>query len=187
MILLKSGDLSNFTRPHPLGGGPFPPLSKTCRGNPEEGWGHKTYHSAECNEEINYQMHKLSNKAANHFNPHQLGVGVRGGIEAIIHTVRQVMEEHEDAFLMQLDLVNAYNQVDRDQAFKEVEEHFPEMLKWVMTCYRNQVQLIFGNTIIISWAGFHQGDTLVGLLFSLCVHPIIKRINEFGPGLLVNE
>ena len=59
-------------------------------------------------------------------------------MEAIIHSVRQVMEEEEDAYLMQLDLVNAYNQVDRDQVFHEVEEHFPEMLKWVMVCYKNQ-------------------------------------------------
>ena len=129
---------------------------------------------------------ELSKKAANFLSPHQMGVGVRGGIEAIVHTVRQVMEEDKDAFLMQLDLVNAYNQVDRDHAFKEVEEHFPEMLKWVMTCYKNQAQLIFGTSTIISWAGFHQGDPLASLLFSLCVHPIIKIIVERMPNLLVN-
>ena len=126
-------------------------------------------------------MHKLARKAANFLSPHQLGVGVPGGAEAIIHTVRQVMEEKEDAFLMQLDLVNAYNQVDRDHAFREVEEHFPEMLNWVMTCYKNQAKLIFGNTVILSWAGFHQGDPLASLLFSLGAHPVIKRIAQVAP------
>ena len=33
----------------------------------------------------------------------------------------------EDTFLMLLDLVNDFNQEDRNHVFKEVEEHFPEM------------------------------------------------------------
>ena len=56
-----------------------------------------------------------------------------------------------------------------------------------MTCYRNQAQLIFGKTVILSWAGFHQGDPLASLLFSLGLHPIIKRIAEAVPNLLLNE
>ena len=35
----------------------------------------------------------LADKAAEHLSPHQLGVGVRGGCEAILHTVRQAVEK----------------------------------------------------------------------------------------------
>ena len=35
----------------------------------------------------------ISERAATTLSPHQLGVGVRGGCEAIVHTVRQVVEE----------------------------------------------------------------------------------------------
>ena len=34
---------------------------------------------------------KLQDRAAAHFSPHQLGVGVRGGCEAIVHTVRKAL------------------------------------------------------------------------------------------------
>ena len=38
-------------------------------------------------------------------------------------------EEDEDKMLLQIDLINAFNEADRQAAFKEVEEHFPEILR----------------------------------------------------------
>lgn len=129
----------------------------------------------------------LTEKAARIFCPHQMGVAVRGGMEALIHTVRQVVEEEEDdLMLLQLDFLNAFNHVDRTVAFKEVEEHFPEMMKWVLTCYGHQAVLMFGNTVILSQAGFHQGDPLASLLFSLVLHSVVRIINQRLPNLRVN-
>ena len=69
-------------------------------------------------------------------------------MEAIIHSIRQVVEEaqdqgedDEDLLILRVDLINALNQVDRDTAFKEVEDHFPEMLFWVLTCYMPQASI----------------------------------------------
>ena len=80
--------------------------------------------------------------------------------------------------LLQINLINAYNMVDRQAAFEEVEEYFPEILKWVLTCYGQQARLLFGNIVILSKAGFHQGDPLASLLFALALHPIVKIISE---------
>ena len=127
-------------------------------------------------------------KAADLLSPLQLGVGVKGGLEAIIHTVKQALleEDDEDKMLLQIDLINAFNVVDRQAAFKEVEEHFPEILKWVLTCYGQQARLMFGDIVILSQAGFHQGDPLASLLFSLTLQPIVKIISERIPDLLVH-
>ena len=129
-------------------------------------------------------------RAANILSPHQLGVGVRGGCEALAHTMRQVVEEaqdNQDIHILQVDLVNAYNMADRETTFKEVEKHFPDCLAWVQTCYGVESELIFGDTIILSSVGFHQGDPLAGLLFSLNLHPVITKIGEEVPNLKLNE
>ena len=79
--------------------------------------------------------HALADKSSAFFQPYQMGVAVRGGLESLIHTTRQIVEEiqaqeeeGDDMMILRVDLVNAFNMVDRDEAFKEVAEHFPEML-----------------------------------------------------------
>ena len=127
---------------------------------------------------------------SDHLKTHQqAGVGVPGGLESIIHAVNQLVakEADEQWMLLQLDLVNAFNVCDRDSAFQAVEEEFPDILKWVLTCYSSASFLVFGDSIIMSECGFHQGDPLVSLLFSLTLHPIIEKINSDVPGLSLNE
>ena len=111
-------------------------------------------------------------------------MGIRGGIEAIIHTVREVLQDGDDNMgILQVDLINAYNMADRDSAFKEVEENFPDIIKWVLTSYGSEAELVFGKYVILSRLGFHQGDPIAGLLFSLVLQPIINRILTELPSL----
>ena len=95
-------------------------------------------------------------------------------------------EEDEEFMILQLNLVNAFNVCDRDSALQVVEEEFPDILKWVLTCYGSVSILVFGDTVIRSECGFHQGDPLASLLFSLTLHPIIEQINNDVPGLKLN-
>jgi hypothetical protein len=88
----------------------------------------------------------LADRAATLLGPHQLGVGIRGGIEAIIHTVREVLQDGDaNMGILQIDLINAYNMADRDSAFREVEENFPDIIKWVLTSYGSEAELVFGK------------------------------------------
>ena len=52
--------------------------------------------------------------------------------------------------------------------------------------YGSQAELIFGDVIILSCQGFHQGDPLACLLFALVLHPIVRRIADEVPSLLLN-
>ena len=107
-----------------------------------------------------------------------------GGIEAIIHSVRRVLQDGDDSLgVLQVDLVNAYNQASRNVAFREVEQHFPDCIKWVLTSYATEAKLVIGPHIILSQAGLHQGDPIAGLLFSLVLQPIIDRIQREVPNL----
>ena len=133
-------------------------------------------------------MFNISNRATSLLSPHQLGVGVEGGLQAIIHSLKHIFEQKNDEVLvLQVDLTNAFNCCDRDLAFQEVEKLFPACLKWVLTCYKNEAQLNFGNRVISSRTGFHQGDLLASLLFSLTLHPIIKNIKRELPALILKE
>ena len=132
----------------------------------------------------------LAEKAAGLLAPSQLGVGVRGGCEALVHTVRAVVEDPDtppdSCSVLQVDLINAFNRADRTTAFREVKKLFPELARWMESTYGTQAELIYGDAIILSCQGFHQGDPLACLFFAVVLHPIITRISEEVPNLLVN-
>ena len=55
----------------------------------------------------------LAHRAAVHFSPHQLGVGVPGGCEAIVNATREALAKEPSKLLLLIDLINAFNQADR--------------------------------------------------------------------------
>ena len=128
----------------------------------------------------------LSQKAEVLFAPNQLGVGVRGGAEAIAHAVSEAVKVHPSSWVLQADLVNAYNSVDRGFVLEEVATHFPECFAWVKSCYGNHSWLKFGESVIMSATGLHQGDPLAGLLFCLVLKVIVDAIEEELPNLILN-
>jgi hypothetical protein len=66
--------------------------------------------------------------------PFQLGVAVKGGAEAIVHTVRRLITHHLDSAvspdwaLLQVDFSNAFNLVRRDVFCQSILSIF---LRWV--------------------------------------------------------
>ena len=128
----------------------------------------------------------LAPKAAELLKPHQLGVGVRGGAEAVAHAVSDAVGDDPSRWVLQNDLINAYNQVDRGVVLEEVARHFPEMLEWAKTCYGSPSHLKFGNFTIPSATGLHQGDPLADLLFCLALKLVVDAIKEEVPTLALN-
>ena len=88
--------------------------------------------------------------------------------------------------MLQADLINAYNQVDRAKVLEETARHFPECLAWAKTCYGAPSFLKFGLANILSALGLHQGDPLAGLLFCLALKPVVDIIEEQVPTLSLN-
>ena len=131
-----------------------------------------------------------SGRAAALLGPLQLGNGMRGGCEALVHSLRAILEDQDIApiqkWLLQVDLENAFNQVDRTRAYQEIRQHFPDISPWVESAYGCQAELLYGDQVILSCLGWHQGDPLASLLFAVAFHPIVIRIKEEVPNLKAN-
>ena len=128
----------------------------------------------------------LADKAAAVLKPHQLGVGVRAGCEAVTHAVREAIDNDPSSFVLQCDLVNAFNLVDRSHMLEAVAEHFPECLSWATTCYSQNSFLQFGNTTILSQTGLRQGCPLASTFFAVTLQPVVESIQRQVPSLRVN-
>jgi hypothetical protein len=70
------------------------------------------------------------------FSPHQLGVGMKGATEHIVRKLRQVLRAHPKAFVLQVDLSNAFNCVDRSAAIAAFSKDAPELAAWCQFTYR---------------------------------------------------
>jgi Reverse transcriptase (RNA-dependent DNA polymerase) len=99
--------------------------------------------------------------------PLQLGVAVKGGAEAIVHTVRRLITHHLDAAvspdgaLLQVDFSNAFNLVRGDAFCQSTLEHFPALGPWVTSCYDSPSHLFYEvETVCNSARGVRQGDPL---------------------------
>jgi hypothetical protein len=86
-------------------------------------------------------------QAANLLNPHQLGVGTRGGCETIIHSVQAILSDAaipaNNKWVLQVDYSNAFNTLDRSHLFKEVRAQLPGLSAFVEWSYGSRPFLFF--------------------------------------------
>ena len=129
-------------------------------------------------------------EAISTLSPLQVGVGVRTGCEAIVHSVSRVLEDpsikSEDRWVLLLDFSNAFNSVDRGCMFEEIRAHIPPLAAWMESCYGAQPILHLGDNQILSRCGVQQGDPLGPLGFALTLQPIVEKIKTEVPGLNIN-
>ena len=119
--------------------------------------------------------------------PLQVGVGIPGGCEAILHSVMDVQGNPsippDDRYTL---LVDAFNSINRTVMFREVRSRIPTMAPWIECSYGSQPILLLDDQPILSCCGVQQGDPLGPLGFSLVLHSIIEKIKEAVPGILIN-
>ncbi|XP_021957065.1 uncharacterized protein LOC110853130 [Folsomia candida] len=122
---------------------------------------------------------KITPQLIDHFSPHQLGVGIKGGAETGAHAARVYYNypHHTPKAFLKIDFRNAFNEVRRDTLLHTVRDNFPSIFPFVSQCYANPSSLFFGTTSLPSLLGCHQGDPLGPSLFSLVIHPIIKTLD----------
>lgn len=118
--------------------------------------------------------------------PQQLGVGVKGGVEAAIHSVRCLIEGLPDSWsFLKIDFKNAFNTLRRDSLLETVKLQCPDIFNYCHTAYGLVTSLGYQDHIIDSCEGVQQGDPLGPLLFAITIHPLLTRLSSaFSCGYL---
>ncbi len=60
----------------------------------------------------------------------------------------------------------------------ELTKCAPELSRWVHFLYGSPSKLFFGDTVIFSRTGTHQGDPLAMHLFCIAIHPTISALRD---------
>lgn len=115
--------------------------------------------------------------------PVQLGFGVKGGAEALIHAVRCFCKaDHEGPLaLVKFDFGNAFNMLFRKFMLGEVKDICPELLPLLQQAYRLFSNLYYLDEALLSKRGFQQGDPLGPPGFCIGImrmtHSLSSRLN----------
>ena len=122
----------------------------------------------------------ISREAVDIISPLQVGAGIRGGTETVVHAVRFIQESiHIDpsrkATLL-LDFSNAFNSISWKFMLTEIRSQLSGLFAWFQYCYISPSFLFFSSHTIEIHCGVQQGDLLGALGFSLSLHLILEQI-----------
>jgi hypothetical protein len=104
----------------------------------------------------------------------QLGVAVAGGVEAIPHAIRIALAADPSLLVLQLDFRNAFNTVDRNVIYQQLEQHFPHLIPYFLSHYGVPSRLAENGGTALLWSetGVQQGDPLGPFFFSLALQAV---------------
>ena len=103
--------------------------------------------------------------------PRQCGVGVRAAAEMVGMGVQRLVDSLDPGgqwAVMQIDVRNAFNCIDRGAILKGCAEICPGLYNWLSFCYGQKSPLFCqGSFLCWSQTGVHQGDACGPAAFSL--------------------
>ena len=118
----------------------------------------------------------------------QFGVGVRGGLEGMVHAIRLLTELYPDRVLVKVGIVNAFNSFLRQSGIDVLSENFPDLCMLIMNFYAKHAPSQFMNadkhllTVMLE-AGSSQGDVYGGLLFAAAFSRALVATQLLWPNL----
>ena len=114
-------------------------------------------------------------EAASSLLPRQIAFCKGGPCETLGMAVQSLVDGlpgDGDWVLLQIDLQNAFNSVERGAVTAAVSDLFPAAVPWVSQTMQ-AAPLLCGQEVLWSRKGVQQGDPLGPLLFALAIHDVV--------------
>jgi hypothetical protein len=137
---------------------------------------------------------KFMDYSVSKLQPFQYGVGVRSGMEHIIH-LSQTMADHirtrhagQEEYLVQLDCTNAFNTISRKAIFDKLlkDESLRPLARFIQWSYGDRVPLYDRKgCIFVCYAecGVRQGDPLGSMFFVFGIQQILEHLKRKYPNI----
>ena len=113
--------------------------------------------------------------------PLQTCTGVKAGIEAAIHAMRQVFESSETEAVLLVDAENAFNNLNRKATLQNIKELCPPFYQYLQNTYQKPAKLIIPGVdkydVIYSEEGTTtQGDVAAMGEYGLGIKPLTDKL-----------
>lgn len=115
---------------------------------------------------------------------HQVGVGTPNGSERVVHALRKFIEvngQEEGWGLLQVDITNAFNTINRSSFLSAVSANFPSISSYVHAAYGRESLLYTSSGHVVCAQGVQQGDPLGPFLFSAGLASILATAHSQVP------
>ena len=123
-------------------------------------------------------------EAVENLTPLQLGVGVPGAAEAVVHHYshwrREVPADSDNAMLL-IDFANAFNTLDRGSMIDAIKSRAPQFYNYAAFCYGCPTALLGDGFSLWSGRGTQQGDACGPLFFSVAVQNLVESAARHVP------
>ena len=127
-------------------------------------------------------MGVIKNDVTSAAGPLQTCTGVKAGIEAAIHAMRQVFEDEETEAILLVDAENAFNKLNRKAALSNIRELCPPFHQYLQNTYQAPAKLIIPGEnkydIIYSEEGCTQGDVAAMAKYGIATKPLIDKLGN---------
>ena len=112
----------------------------------------------------------------------QLCSGLESGIEAAIHALGDLFNEHKGNGwgVLLIDASNAFNSLNRKAALWNARHLWPRGCRFIFNCYKAWSTLVVNgsSTFLYSKEGVTQGDPLSLAFYAISVLPLIRALKD---------
>ena len=114
--------------------------------------------------------------------PLQTCAGLKAGIEASIHAMRQIFDKDDTEALLLVDAENAFNNLNRRAALHNIKELCPAFHRYLANTYQIHAKMIINGREktdhILSEEGSTQGDVTAMAMYAIGIRPLIDKLRE---------